>query len=165
MTRVLESPQLGTWLLSVMKTPVALPPSFRWKGARHGSLASFRTSARSHLVFVVDDDPGMLRAVAKLLRQIGYASFLFPSADAFANHGHFDGVLCILLDIDLGDASGINLRYRLKAAGNTVPVVYMTGNDSPAVRMTAFQSGCLSYLTKPFSARSLKEALVSVSAA
>ena len=40
-----------------------------------------------------------------------------------------------------------------------MPVIYMTGNDSPAVREAALQSGCLAYLTKPFSAASLAEKL------
>jgi len=111
------------------------------------------------LVFVVDDDPGMLRSVARMLRQFGYASLLFPSAEAFANQSDFDRGVCVLLDINLGDGSGIELRQRLKAAGNTVPVIYMTGNDTPAVRTSALQSGCLAYLTKPFSAKSLIEPL------
>jgi FixJ family two-component response regulator len=107
-----------------------------------------------NLVFVVDDDPGMLRSVARLLRQFGYAPLLFPSAEAFANHDDFGSAVCVLLDIDLGDRSGIDLRHRLKAANISVPVIYMTGNDTPAVREAAHQSGCLAYLTKPFSARS-----------
>jgi FixJ family two-component response regulator len=101
----------------------------------------------------------MLRSVARLLRQFGYASLLFPSAEALANHGNFDGVICIVLDIDLGDVSGIALRHRLKDANISVPVIYITGNDSPAVREAAHQSGCLAYLTKPFSAKSLMEPL------
>jgi FixJ family two-component response regulator len=111
------------------------------------------------VVFVVDDDPAMLRSVARMLRQLGYASRLFPSAEAFSNQRDFDGAVCVLLDINLGDGSGIELRHRLKAAGNTVPVIYMTGNDTPAVRASALQSGCLAYLTKPFSAKSLIEPL------
>ena len=101
----------------------------------------------------------MLRSVARMLRQYGYASLLFPSAEAFANHGDFGNAVCVLLDINLGDVSGIELRHRLKAAGNSVPVIYMTGNDNPAVRTAALQSGCLAYLTKPFSAKSLMEPL------
>ena len=112
-----------------------------------------------NLVFVVDDDAMMLKSVARLLRQLGYESVLFPSAEAFANHSDFDGVICVLLDINLGAGSGIELRHHLKAAGNSVPVIYMTGNDSPAVRTAALQSGCLAYLTKPFSAVSLAEYL------
>ena len=59
----------------------------------------------------------MLRAVGRLLRQLGYASLPFPSAEAFANHYDFDGVVCVLLDINLGEGSGIEQRHRLKAAG------------------------------------------------
>jgi FixJ family two-component response regulator len=61
--------------------------------------------------------------------------------------------------------SGIELRHRLAANGNSVPIIYMTGNDSPAVRAAAHQSGCLAYLTKPFSAKSLLEPLKRASAA
>ena len=99
-----------------------------------------------------------------MLRQFGYASLLFPSAEEFADHSDFGSAICVLLDINLGDVSGIELRHRLKAAGNTVPVIYMTGNDSPAVREAAHQSGCLAYLTKPFSAKSLIEPLRKASA-
>jgi FixJ family two-component response regulator len=118
-----------------------------------------------NVVFVVDDDAAMLRSVARLLRQFGYASLLFSSAEAFANHSDFEEAVCVLLDINLGDVSGIELRLRLKAAGSSVPVIYMTGNDSPAVRTAALQSGCLAYLTKPFSAKSLREPLERASAA
>jgi FixJ family two-component response regulator len=112
-----------------------------------------------NLVFVVDDDAMMLKSVARLLRQLGYESMLFPSAEAFANHSDFDGVICVLLDIDLGGVSGIEVRHRLKEANNSVPVIYITGNDSPAVCRAAHQSGCLAYLTKPFTAKSLIEQL------
>ncbi len=94
-----------------------------------------------------------------MLRQFGYACLLFPSAEDFSNHNDFDNAVCVLLDIDLGDGSGIELRHRLKANRISVPVIYMTGNDSPAVRASALQSGCLAYLTKPFSAKSLIEPL------
>jgi FixJ family two-component response regulator len=103
-------------------------------------------------VLIVDDDPAMLRSIGRLLQQFGYGSLLFPSAEAFENHSDFDTAVCVLLDIDLGDVSGIELRHRLKANGNSVPVIYMTGNDSPVVRTAAHQSGCLAYLTKPSTA-------------
>ena len=110
-------------------------------------------------VFVVDDDPGMLRGVARMLRQFGYDSVLFASAKDFQNQKNLEEALCVILDINLNDGSGIELRHRLKAAGISVPVIYMTGNDSPAVRTSALRSGCLAYLTKPFSAKSLIEPL------
>ena len=112
-----------------------------------------------HLVFVVDDDPAMLTSVARMLRQFGYDTVLFASAEDFTNHSDFSRAVCVVLDIDLGDRSGIELRHRLKAAGISVPVIYMTGNDNPSVRRAALQSGCAAYLTKPFSAKALIEPL------
>ncbi len=131
---------------------------------RNDDLSSLLACQMQNLVFVVDDDASMLRSVARLLRQLGYESVLFPSAEAFANHSDFDRVACVLLDIDLGHVSGIELRHRLKAANISVPIIYVTGNDNPAVRTAALQSGCLAYLPKPFSAKSLMEPLQRASA-
>jgi FixJ family two-component response regulator len=108
-------------------------------------------------VFVVDDDPGILISLRRLLRANGYESLLFSSAKEFEEHNHFEDACCVLLDINLKDGSGIELRYGLTAAGSAVPVIFMTGNDNPAVRDAALESGCLAYLTKPFSAKSLIE--------
>ena len=113
--------------------------------------------SKQKLVFVVDDDPGMLRGVRRLLREHGYDSVLFSSAKAFQKHDDFDQAGCIVLDIHLGDDSGIEVRHRLSAAGVSVPVIYMTGRDNDATRMAAMASGCLAYLAKPFTARSLME--------
>jgi FixJ family two-component response regulator len=112
-----------------------------------------------NLVVVVDDDPGMLKGVERLLRQHAYEAIPFSSAHAFKSFTDFEKSVCVILDINLKDGSGIELRHGLKAAGVSVPVIYMTGNDTPAVREAAHQSGCLAYLTKPFSARSLIEPL------
>jgi FixJ family two-component response regulator len=69
------------------------------------------------------------------------------------------------LDINLGGASGIDLRRRLKDAGVSVPVINITGNDGPSIRVDAEKSGCLAYLTKPFTAQSLIEPLKKASTA
>jgi FixJ family two-component response regulator len=120
--------------------------------------------SKRKLVLVVDDDPGMLRGVKRLLREHGYDSVSFASADAFQKHGDFDQAICVVLDINLNDESGIEVRHRLKAAGISLPVIYITGKDSAATRMAAIESGCLAYLTKPFAARSLIEPIERASA-
>src|SRR5690242_4685706 len=97
----------------------------------------------------------MLRGVERLLRRHGFQSVLFGSAQALQNHPAFDQACCIVLDVDLNDESGIEVRHRLTAAGVSVPVVFITGKDNPATRMAAMESGCIAYLTKPFSAQSL----------
>ena len=117
-----------------------------------------------NLVLVVDDDPGMLSGVARLLRQHAYEPILFSSADAFNKHTDFEKAVCVILDINLNDGSGIELRHRLNDAGVSVPVIYMTGNEDPAVRKAALNSGCIAFLTKPFSVQSLIEPLKKASA-
>jgi len=118
---------------------------------------------RNHIL-VVDDDPGILKAVQRLLRQHNYEPILFSSAEAFKNHTDFESAVCVILDINLNDGSGIELRHRLKADGISVPVIYMTGNEDPAVRNAAVGSGCIAFLAKPFSAQSLIESLKKASA-
>lgn len=117
-----------------------------------------------NIVLVVDDDLGVLEGVERLLRVHAYEPILFSSAEAFKNHTDFEKTVCVIFDINLTDGSGIELRRRLKDAGVSVPVIYMTGNEDPAVRKAALDSGCIAFLTKPFSVQSLIEPLKSASA-
>jgi FixJ family two-component response regulator len=112
-----------------------------------------------NLVLVVDDDPAMLRGVQRLLRHHAYEPILFSSAEAFKNHADIEKAVCVILDINLNDGSGIELRYHLKADGYSVPVIYMTASENPAVREAALASGCIAFLTKPFSVQELIEPL------
>jgi FixJ family two-component response regulator len=120
---------------------------------------------RCKAVFVVDDDPSMLKGLNRLLRQYGFETVPFESATALKAHGDFDRAFCIVLDINLGDCSGIELRHQLTESGVDVPVIYITGNDSDATRMAALASGCFAYLTKPFTALSLIEPIERAAAA
>jgi FixJ family two-component response regulator len=112
-----------------------------------------------NLVLVVDDDLGILRAIKRLLRQHAFEPILFSSAKAFRHHSDIEKAACVILDIDLPDGSGIELRHHLKVAGVSVPVIYITGNENPTIREAAVASGCLAFLTKPFSAQDLIEPL------
>jgi FixJ family two-component response regulator len=112
-----------------------------------------------NLVLVVDDDSGILEGLERLLRAHAYVPILFSSAEAFKNHTDFEKAACVILDINLNDGSGIELRHGLQAAGYSVPVIFMTGNQDPSVRKAALDSGCIAFLTKPFSVHELIEPL------
>ena len=117
-----------------------------------------------NIVLVVDDDPGMLAAIKRLLRAHAYDSILFSSAQAFRRHSGIEKAACVILDIELPDGSGIELRLDLKVAGVSVPVIYITGNETPVLREAAVASGCVAFLTKPFSAQELIEPLGKIAA-
>ena len=116
-------------------------------------------SKNRNRVLVVDDDVGMLRAIKRLLQQHDYEPILFSSAQAFKSHADFGMAVCVILDINLNDGSGIELRHGLNDAGISVPVIYMTGNEDLAVREAALASGCIAFLIKPFSVHELIEPL------
>ena len=99
----------------------------------------------------------MLKGMRRLLKQYGYDTVPFETAKALRDHGDFGQAFCIVLDVNLSDGSGIDLRQQLAESGVGLPVIYITGNDSHATRMAAMASGCLAYLTKPFTAQSLIE--------
>jgi FixJ family two-component response regulator len=112
-----------------------------------------------NLVLVVDDDSAMLEGLERLLRAHAYVPILFSSAEAFRNHTDFEKAVCVILDINLNDGSGIELGRGLRADGVSVPVIYMTGNDGPDIRRAALDFGCIAFLTKPFPVRELIDSL------
>src|SRR6476620_3883044 len=95
---------------------------------------------------------------------MGTTPCCFPQRRHLKTKSISEDACCVVLDINLGDGSGIELRHRLNDAGISVPVIYITGNDNPAVRKAALDSGCIAFLTKPFSAQSLIEPLKKASA-
>ena len=110
-------------------------------------------------VFVVDDDPSMLKGVERILKHSGFSSQLFDSANDFHNRAKLREAACLILDIDLGGVSGIELSRELAASGFSVPVIFITGKDSDRTRKAAYEAGCVAYFGKPFEAKSLTEAV------
>lgn len=115
-------------------------------------------SARGSIL-VVDDDASMRISINRLLRTRGFSALLFESAPALLDYDEYGDVLCIIIDINLSESSGIELRRRLSQKGVAAPVIYITGNDSHATRSAAIESDCIAYLTKPFTANSLTEVI------
>jgi len=108
---------------------------------------------------VVDDDPGMLKAVQRLLTAKGYDTAGFPSAEAFLECSTRHEVTCLVLDVHLGGMSGVELQRQLAVSGCTAPVIFMTAFDDEATRNVAMAAGCIAYLHKPFLAHLLIDAI------
>jgi len=114
-------------------------------------------------VFVVDDDPSMLKGVQRLLRVHGFNTELFESVEAVSARANMDDAFCVVLDINLNGKSGIELRSKMTSHGVALPVVYITAKDDDATRKAAIDSGCIAYLIKPFSAKALIDPIAEVS--
>jgi FixJ family two-component response regulator len=111
------------------------------------------------LIIVVDDDPSVLKSVGRLLNANGFETRLFSSAEAYKAEAGATGVACLILDIQLGAVSGLDLQRELLGAGSPVPVIFITASDSEATRRSAVEVGCIACLPKPFTATSLMEAV------
>jgi FixJ family two-component response regulator len=116
-------------------------------------------SAQTQTVAVVDDDRSMLVGVERLLNAYGYATRVFASAEAFLDPGAEIDADCLVLDIDLGGMSGIELQRRLASCGSAVPIIFMTALDDETTRARALEAGCVACLLKPFVGRSLIDAV------
>ena len=107
----------------------------------------------------------MREGMKRLLSKHGFNAILFESGAELLSYADFGAAFCIVLDIDLKGESGIALRRYLADRGCVLPVIFITGNDSDANRAAAMGSGCIAYLTKPFTASSLIEPIQKVSSA
>ena len=112
------------------------------------------------VIAVVDDDLGMLNSVACLLSAHGYGTEEYASAEEFLNAATTTKAACLVVDIQLGDISGVELMRHLSANGLKFPVIFITGSQSDAIRRQAMDVGCVAYLHKPFPADQLLRAIL-----
>jgi FixJ family two-component response regulator len=110
-------------------------------------------------IVVVEDDASMSQAIERILRAGGFAARTFDSAEAALEAGVAAASDCLVLDISLPGMSGFDLYRRLASAGEHLPAIFITAHDEPAIREEAERLGARSYLPKPFSGRSLLEAV------
>ena len=116
------------------------------------------------VVIVVDDNPGFLKSVTRLLTVHGFATRAFNSAEAMLESDGARGATCLLLDIHLGGMSGIELQHRLAASGSSYPIIFMTAIDDEAIRKEAIDGGCMAYLRTPFAPHLFLDAIAKVAA-
>lgn len=111
------------------------------------------------LVAIVENDGPMLKALERLLRASGYAAEMFASAEAFLARPSLPRVSCLILDIDLGGLSGIELQQNLVDTGRAPPIIFVTSQADGDYRERAYAMGCLAYLRKPFASQELLDVL------
>ena len=111
------------------------------------------------VVAIVDDSPGMLNSLDRLLRAAGYDTELFSSGGAFLDGAAASAPACSVVDNFLGDMSGIELGHQLATRGLTFPIIFMSGSADAAVKRAAIGAGCVAFLDKPFPADLLMEAI------
>ncbi len=110
-------------------------------------------------VFLVDDDPQVLKALARLLRANGFATATFESAEAFLAKHDAAAPGCLVLDVSLPGLDGLALQRRLAEGGPALPIVFLTGHGDIPMSVQAMKAGAVDFLTKPVAAETLLAAV------
>lgn len=111
------------------------------------------------IIFIVDDDPSVRRALRRLVQSWGWEAQTFASADEFLGVWSPRLQGCLILDVRLPGMSGLELQERLVAQGASLPIIFITAHGDQHAEIRGRQAGAVAFLYKPFDEASLKEAL------
>jgi FixJ family two-component response regulator len=111
------------------------------------------------IVFVLDDDLSVREALRSLIRSVGLRCETFASATEFLRYPRSEAPACLVLDVQLPDASGLELPTELRQIGAEIPIIFITGHGTIPMSVRAMKSGAMEFLTKPFSEQELLDAI------
>lgn len=115
----------------------------------------------SHPVFLVDDEPGLLKALTRLLKTEGYQTKTFTSAADFLKAPRPNEPACLILDVSMPEMTGLELQQHLLAEESAVAIIFISGNSDIPVSVRAIKAGAVDFLTKPVKDSELLEAISS----
>jgi FixJ family two-component response regulator len=113
------------------------------------------------IVSVVDDDESVRESLPDLLKEFGFSSETFTSAEEFLASDNVGIIRCLILDVVMPGMTGPDLQRELVRRGHPIPIVYITARKDETVRPRLIEQGAVECLFKPFSDTALQEALSS----
>jgi FixJ family two-component response regulator len=116
-------------------------------------------TAIAPMVFVVDDDASVRKSLTRVLAASGYAVEQFASAGDFLARERCARPCCLVLDVRMPGLSGLDLQTALAAAGRRLPIVFVTGHVDVPMTVKGMRNGAVDWLTKPFGAKELLNAV------
>jgi FixJ family two-component response regulator len=116
-------------------------------------------TAPEAMVFVVDDDAAMRRSLENLLRSVGLRVESFASAREFLSGKRPEMPGCLVLDVRLPGASGLDLQKSMAEADMEIPIIFITGHGDIPMSVQAMKAGAVGFLTKPFRDQDLLDAI------
>jgi FixJ family two-component response regulator len=116
------------------------------------------TEAQS-IVFVIDDDAAIRKALASLIRSVGLQVELFASAQEFLQAKRPKLPSCLILDIRLPGVSGLDFQRKLAEDNNPIPIIFITGHGDIPMSVRAMKAGAVEFLPKPFRDQDLLDAI------
>ena len=106
-------------------------------------------NASHSTIFLLDDEPGMLKALARLLKAEGFTVQAFTSAKTFLESYRPETLGCLVLDVAMPELNGLELQQHLTRSGFLLPIVFLTGHGDIPMSVQAIKAGAVDFLTKP----------------
>ncbi|HEY1939851.1 MAG TPA: response regulator [Candidatus Angelobacter sp.] len=111
------------------------------------------------IVFVVDDEPAITRALSRLITTFGFQCMTFSSAQEFLQAELPDAPGCLVLDVFLPGLTGLELQQKLAETKLDLPIIFMTAQPEVAISVQAMKAGAIEFLSKPFGEHELLPAI------
>jgi RNA polymerase sigma factor (sigma-70 family) len=111
------------------------------------------------IVFVIDDENSVRKALGRLLGAAGFQVEAFASAEDFLRRPHYDGPGCLVLDVSMPGLNGLELQERLASLDYYLPIVFISGHSDIPASVKAMKAGAIDFLKKPFSDQELLAAV------
>ncbi|HVQ36696.1 MAG TPA: response regulator transcription factor [Pyrinomonadaceae bacterium] len=112
------------------------------------------------IVFVVEDDASVCRALSNLFESVGLQVEVFGSASEMLQGKLPDVASCLVLDVRLPGLSGLDFQTELAKANIQIPIIFMTGHGDIPMSVRAMKGGAIDFLTKPFRDQDMLDAVV-----
>jgi FixJ family two-component response regulator len=110
-------------------------------------------------VFIVDDDPAVLKSLSRLLRAIHFQVVTFGSPQEFLERHDPHTPGCLVLDVAMPGLNGLELQEALRVKGSAIPIIFLTGHGDIPMSVQAMKGGALDFLTKPVHDKDLLKAV------
>jgi FixJ family two-component response regulator len=129
--------------------------AFAYSQGERGSMAE----KTNPVIYIIDDDKSVLRAMQRLIKSTGMDVETFVSVQEFLAFKYRDRDACMIVDIKLHGKSGLELPEKLRDIGSPLPVIFITGFDTPETREQAKRCGAVGYFRKPIDDQALLDSI------
>ena len=119
-----------------------------------------KNEAEQPLVIIVDDDASVREALSELILSAGFQPICFASTRELLDADVLDSPGCLILDVRMPGASGLDLQHHLAQSGNPKPIIFLTGHGDIPMTVQAMKAGAVDFLTKPVRDQTLLDAVI-----
>jgi two-component system response regulator FixJ len=110
-------------------------------------------------IFLIDNDEEICKSISLLLKSSGYLAETFRSIKQFLEEVNYNGAGCILLDIFLGERTGLELQQEIESKFDCLPIIFITGFGNITMSVEALKKGAINFLEKPIDEKKLLDAI------